>query len=154
MWTNRTTLATRTAASRTTQASQHTARATAFSLKRVATGDVCGGGQGLAVGVARWARGGKRTSSPTMQPPGKHWWSSCKLQVACVHEPSTLVLAGSYTDPAKPTEKLIKCAPLSEQINAILRRLDGHMSYMRQTTFLLYLRNFFYLQNEKAEGAE
>jgi hypothetical protein len=154
MWTNRTTLATRTAASRTTQASQHTVRATAFPLMRMATGDVCGSGQGLAVGVARWARGGKRSSSPTMQLPGKQWWSSCKLQVACVHKPSTLVLAGSYTDPAKPREKLIKCAPLSEQINAILRRLDGHMSYMRQTTFLLYLRNFVYLQNEKAESAE
>lgn len=69
-------------------------------------------------------------------------------------EPFALVLAGSYTDPAKPREKLIKCAPLSEQINATLRRLEGHMSYMRQTTFLRYLRNFFSLQNDKAESTE
>ena len=38
--------------------------------------------------------------------------------------------------------------PLSEQTNARLRKLDNFLSYMRQTTFLRYLRNFIYLYNE------
>lgn len=46
----------------------------------------------------------------------------------------------------------VENTPLSEQINARLRKLDNFMSYMRQTTFLRYLRNFIYLYNEGVDA--
>ena len=33
-------------------------------------------------------------------------------------------------------------------------RLESFVSYMRQTTFLRYLRNFIYLLNEKTEEGQ
>lgn len=56
------------------------------------------------------------------------------------------ISAGEYKD--AEGNKLINCAPMSEQINSHLRKLESHVSYMRQTTFLRYLRNFLYLRNE------
>lgn len=57
--------------------------------------------------------------------------------------------AGVYKD--AEGRNLIDCAPLSEQLNSHLRKLESFVSYMRQTTFLRYLRNFMYLLNEKVD---
>lgn len=43
------------------------------------------------------------------------------------------------------------CAPLAEQQNSRLRRLESHVLYMKQTTFLWYIRFYLHRLN-KLEG--
>lgn len=42
----------------------------------------------------------------------------------------------------------VKCSPLAEQQNSRVRRLENHVSYMRQSRGLWYLRHYLYLLNE------
>lgn len=53
--------------------------------------------------------------------------------------------------------KAYKNSPLAEQKNRWLRNLESQVSYMKQTTFMWYLRYFLYrlnkLEQQAADGA-
>lgn len=41
----------------------------------------------------------------------------------------------------------MKNSPLAEQKNSMLRKLESQLAYMKQTTFLWYLRYYLYRLN-------